>query len=484
MVPILNIRGIFKILSYNLFIITTSLLVCVAVGMYYGEEVGHFILSSCLTLLAGFILYIIPGIKKSIHYNLSQKDAFFTVSMTWLIMSLAGCLPYVLSGEIPSFINAFFESMSGFTTTGSSILTDIEALPKSILFWRSLTHWIGGIGIIVLVIIVMPKLQIAGYHLFTMESSLNEKIAPKVRTIGKRLLFIYLFLTGAEIILLLTGGMNLFESACHAFGTIATGGFSPKNSSIGGYSPYIQYIVMGFMILGGTNFIIHYYLLRFKIHKIRNNEEFKFYLLTFFVTGITVALFIFFKMHKPVEESFRESFFQVVSVLTCTGYSTADYLQWPVFAWLLIFLAMFIGGSTGSTAGGIKLARHLVLFKNIRLIFRKLLSPNAVIPIRLNKKTIDEKLNARILSFITIYIIIFITGFFFMVSLGLDIKTAGGSVATCMAGIGPGIGSVGPASNFAHLPDAGKLALSFLMLLGRLEIFPVLILFSRSFWRL
>jgi trk system potassium uptake protein TrkH len=372
--------------------------------------------------------------------------------------------------------------MSGFTTTGSSILTDIEALPKSVLFWRSLTHWIGGIGIIVLVIVVMPTLQIGGYHLFTLESSLQEKIQPRIKSVGNRLLFIYVVLTGSEIILLLLGNMSLFDSVCHAFGTVATGGFSPKNTSIANYSPYIQYVVMIFMLLAGTNFVIHYYIIKRQFAKARNNEELKIYYFIVFSLGILIAAALYFIMGKPLEESFRESFFQVISIITCTGFASADYLLWPTFAWILIFFAMFLGGSTGSTAGGIKMARHLILFKNIRRIFNQMLHPKAILTIRLNKNTLSEELNSSILTFVLLYLIIFMVGSVIMLALGIDAKTATSSVATCMAGIGPGIGSVGPTGNFAHLPEIAKLLLTFLMLVGRLELYTVIMLFTRTFW--
>jgi trk system potassium uptake protein TrkH len=411
-----------------------------------------------------------------------RKDAFLTVTLSWVIISFIGCLPYLFSGAIPSFIDAFFESVSGFTTTGSSILIDIEGLPKAILFWRSLTHWIGGIGIIVLVIIIMPTLQIGGYHLFTLESSLQGKVLPKIKAVGVRLLLIYIGLTLAEIILFLFGGMNLFESVCHAFGTIATGGFSPKNNSIAGYSAYVQYVIMAFMLLSGTNFIIHYYLLKRNFNKVKGNEEFKFYLWVVLVIGLIISFILIFKMQKPVEESFREGFFQVISIITCTGYATADYLLWPAYAWLIIFLTMFLGGSSGSTAGGIKMVRHLIVFKNFTKNFRQLVSPNAIIPIRLNTKALSDESNSSILTFISIYFLVFFAGSLLLGLFGLDGLTATSSVATCMAGIGPGIGTVGPASNFAHLPDMVKLILSFLMLTGRLEIYAVLVLFTKNYW--
>jgi len=477
----LNLKIVFKIISRNLFIISASLIVCAAVGLCFSEKISAFIFSSLITFLIGTLLYFLTNQKSEIE-AMQQKEAHITVTLSWLIISLVGCLPYIFSGTIPSFIDAFFESVSGFTTTGSSILTDIEKLPKSILFWRSLTHWIGGIGIIVLVILIMPSLQIGGYHLFTLESSLQEKIQPKIKSVSIRILVIYILLTIVEIIFLLAGRMSLFESVCHAFGTVATGGFSPKNTSISDYSPYIQYVIMVFMLLAGTNFVIHYYLLKKDLRRVRENEELKFYLLIVLIIGAIITISLFLKTEKTVEESFREGFFQVISIVTCTGYSTADYLNWPTFTWIIIFFAMFLGGSTGSTAGGIKMARHLIGFKNLSRFFHQLASPYAVIPLKLNKKTIDQDLNNSILTFISIYFIVFIVGCLLLIIIGIDGKTASGSAATCMAGIGPGIGTVGPASNFAHLPSVGKVILAFLMIVGRLEIYTVFLLFTRDFW--
>lgn len=276
--------------------------------------------------------------------------------------------------------------------------------------------------------------------------------------------------------------MNLFDSICHAFGTVATGGFSPKNTSIGGYSPYIQYVIMAFMVLGGTNFIIHYYILKREFTKLKENEELKLYLMVILVIGFIITSILFFKTGKPFELSFREAFFQVISIVTCTGYATADYLQWPQFAWLIIFFSMFLGGSTGSTAGGIKMARHLVLFKNIKMMFRQLVFPKAILKLHLNKNPINEKTNNIILTFISLYIFIFVVGTLLILSTGVDLQTASGSAATSMAGIGPGIGTVGPASNFAHLPVFAKIVMSFLMITGRLELYTVVILFTKAYW--
>ena len=474
-------RIVLKVLSRNLFIISGAMLSCIGIALYYGEDIKPFTYTFLIALFAGLISFLISR-KSGKDINVSKREAYITVTFSWLVIAFFGCLPYIISGAIPSFVNAFFESVSGFTTTGSSILTDIEALPKSILFWRSLTHWIGGIGIIVLVIVVMPTLHLGGYHLFTLESSLQEKIQPKIKSVGLRLLYIYLFLTFAEVIFLLFGHMPLFDSVCHAFGTVATGGFSPKNTSIAEYSPYIQYVIMIFMLLAGTNFVVHYFIVKGKFRRIANNDELKFYLLIVLIVGLLVTGSLYLKMHLPLEESFRAAFFQVISIVTCTGFASADYLTWPVFAWVLIFFAMFLGGSTGSTAGGIKMVRHLIVFRNIKRIFRQLLSTNAVIPVKLNKTPLTEETNNSILTFVSVYILVFVAGSLTMVALGLDDRTSVSAVATCMAGIGPGLGTVGPVSNFAHLPEAAKLVLTFLMLVGRLEIYTILSLFTRSFW--
>jgi trk system potassium uptake protein len=479
---VLHAKIISNVLSRIAFILSVALLINTGVALMFSESIRPFISALLVTALIGFGLYFYAR-KQSQDDVIRNKDAFFSVTVSWFFISFVGSFPYIFSGAIPSFTDAFFESVSGFTTTGSSILTDIEILPKSILFWRSLTHWIGGIGIIVLFIVVMPSLHEGGYQLFTLESSFQEKIQPRIRSVGQRLLFIYVSLTAAETLLLLAGGMNLFESVCHAFGTIATGGFSPKNTSIGGYSPYIQYVVMAFMLLSGMNFIIHYYLLKREFKKAKENEEVRFYLLTtLFIGGIITAI-LFLKTGTGFEASFRDAFFQVISIVTCTGYATADYLQWPVYGRLIIFFAMFLGGSTGSTAGGIKMARHLLLFKNIRRFFHETFHPHAVFPLKLNGNMLSESTNKTILSYSAIYLSVFFVGTIILVFTGPDLQTAAGSAATAMAGIGPGIGTVGPAANFAHLSDLAKLTMTMLMILGRLEIYTVLILFTRNFWR-
>lgn len=473
---------IIRILSTILLIESISFLFCLPVSLIYKESVYPFLLSSVITGVIYVILRFFSS--RADIKNISNRDSYLAVTLSWIIFSIMGTLPYLISGTIPSFVNAFFETASGFTTTGSSILTDVEVMPFSILFWRSLTHWIGGIGIIVLVIIILPSLRVSGYQLFSLESSLKEKIHPKTQAIGFRIMIIYVGLTLAEIILLYLGDMNLFDSICHSFGTIATGGFSTKNNSLQFYSSYSQYIVMIFMFLAGTSQLVYYYIGKLNFKKVRQNEELWFYIGVAFTAGAVSTLILLFNSSIRFEEAFRDGFFQVISIMTCTGFASVDYLLWPVAGLLLIFIMMFSGGSTGSTSGGIKMARHLIVLKNIKGIFVRLNHPNALATIKLNGKVVSESTNISIVSFVILYLFIFIVGTVIVTITGVDPVTSASSVATCMAGIGPGLGTVGPMSNFAHIPEISKVVLSLLMIIGRLEIITVFALFTRSFWKL
>lgn len=477
----MDFRPVLHILMRIVLITAVSLLMCVPVALIYHEPVSPFLYTSLIAMALAACAY--GGRGKQELRTFKRREAYLSVTLSWLIVSLIGALPYLFSGAIPGITDAFFESVSGFTTTGSSILTDIESLPKSVLFWRSMTHWVGGLGIIVLVVIIMPSLNIGSYNLFTLESSFQEKIHPKIRSVGRRLLYIYLSLTFIETFFLLLGGMNLYESLCHSFGTVATGGFSPKNTSIGDYSPYIQYVITIFMLLAGTNFVVHYYAVKGQFRKIKQNEELRFYYTVTFVAGIAITAILFFQTDRSLETAFRESFFQVASIITCTGFATADYLLWPSVGWVIIFFLMFFGGSTGSTAGGIKMARHLVALKNVKHHFRILNAPNAIIPLRINSKPVSAQDNNGILTFILWYFMLFLGGSLLMAWLGSDVPTSLSSVATAMGGIGPGLGSVGPASNFAHLSDSSKYVLCGMMLLGRLEIYTMVMLFTPWFWK-
>jgi len=479
---LINPLLILRILSTILLLETISYLFCLPVAIIYKESLYPFLGSASITLLLSGLFYLIS--RQADRNKFSNRDGYIAVTLSWVIFSLLGTLPYLLSNTIPSFIDAFFESTSGFSTTGSSILTDVEILPYSILFWRSLTHWFGGIGIIMLIIIILPSLRVTGYQLFSLESSMKEKIHPKTKAIAFRILFIYLGLTLAQTILMTFGDMNLFDSICHSLGTVATGGFSTKNTSMMSFSPYSQYIVMIFMFLAGTSQVIYYYLLKFNFKKIKQNEELWFFITVAIIAGALATIILLVNSTRSFEESFREGFFQTISIITCTGYVSADYILWPVPALLLIFLLMFAGGSTGSTSGGIKMARHLVVIKNIKAVFVKLNHPKSITFIKLNGKSVPENANTSILSFVVLYLFIFVLGTIIIVVTGVDPITSASSVATCMAAIGPGLGTVGPMSNFAHLPETSKLVLTLLMIIGRLEIITVFTIFTRTFWKL
>jgi trk system potassium uptake protein TrkH len=447
---LINPLLIIRILSTILLIETISYLFCLPVVFIYKESPYPFIWSALITIFVSAIFYFIS--READSEKFSNRDGFLAVTLSWIIFSLLGALPYLISGTIPKFIDAFFEATSGFSTTGSSIIKNVEILPYSILFWRSLTHWIGGIGIIVILIIILPSIRATGYQLFSLESSMKEKIHPKTKAIVFRVLFIYLGLTLAEILLLNIGEMNLFDSICHSFGTVATGGFSTKNNSLAYYSSYSQYIVMIFMFLAGTSQVIYYYIVKLNFKKVRQNEELWFYIAVVLIAGTIATIILHENSVRTFEESLREGFFQVISIITCTGFTSTDYLIWPGAALLLIFLLMFAGASTGSTGGGIRMARHLIVLKNIKNIFVKLNHPKSISIIKLNGKSIAENTNISILSFVVLYLFIFVLGTIIIVITGVDPVTASSSAATCMAGIGPGLGSVGPMSNFASLP--------------------------------
>jgi trk system potassium uptake protein TrkH len=376
-----------------------------------------------------------------------------------------------------------FESVSGYTTTGASILTDIEQHSMAVLFWRSLTHWIGGIGIILLVIIFLPTLKVGGYNLFSMESSLKEKILPRTKTIAKTVLLIYLGLTVAETVMLLAGGMSLFDSICHSFGTIATGGFSTRNTSIAGFSGYIQYVIAIFMFLAATSYVVFYYILKRAYSRVSSNEEFWFYI--FFTTAavVTVTMLLYTGTERTFEESFRHSLFQVISTITTTGYATSDYTQWPVTAYVLIFLLLFAGGSTGSTTGGIKMARHLLSLKNLRNVTVRLQHPNAIMPVKLNGQIVPDNINNLMTVFIQLFLLIFIAGMLIMILSGIPAIEAAGASAASLACVGPGMGASGNLGNFAHFNGVARVTMVLLMIIGRLEIYTILAVFTRSFWK-
>ncbi len=480
----INFKVIIKVIGFLLIIEGVFMFGALPFSLYYGEHESLSILySGLITILTGGILWF--STRKH-PKNIGRKEGYVIVAITWIIISLFGTLPFIISQTIPNFTDAFFETISGFTTTGATILTDIEAMPKGILFWRSMTHWIGGMGIIVFTVAILPILGIGGMQLYSAEMPgvTKDKLHPRITATAKRLWAIYMILTLAETIFLLIGGMRLFDALCHTFGTVATGGFSTHNASAAGFSAYNQYVIIVFMILAGTNFTLHYFALHGQLRKVWRNEEFR-YFIYLILTGtliITLVLAIS-KDGMSIEEAFRTSFFQVTSIITTTGYITDNYMLWPGMVWFLIVLMMFVGGMAGSTGGGIKVVRQLLLLKNSLLELKRLIHPQAIIPVRMNGKVVSQDIIFKVMAFFLIYIIIFLFGTTVMTLFGLDGATAIGAAAATIGNIGPGIGNVGPVDNYAFIPHGGKWFLSFLMLLGRLELFTVLILFSPAFWK-
>ena len=455
-----------------------------------------------LTLSAFFVLFLgvfIMLLSRNHTKQIQKREGYIIVSFGWVLMSLSGMLPYLFTGVIPDISSAFFETMSGYTTTGSTILNDIESVPKGILFWRSTTHWIGGMGIIVLAIAILPLLGIGGMQLFAAEAPgpNSDKLHPRITDTAKRLWFIYVGYTLAETILLSVAGMSFFDAINHAMSTLSTGGFSTKNNSVAHWNntPIIQYIITFFMLIAGTNFVLSYFAFTGKIRKIFRDQEFKFFMTFIGISTLIVALVLYNNVdltlssfnHPQIfgtlESSFRHAFFQVVAVITTTGFVTADFTAWTPFLTIVFFGLMFVGGSAGSTSGGVKGVRHMLMIKSGFLEFKRALHPNAILQPRHNGSILKEEVVYNIYAFFILYLLSFIFGALVFGALGLDFESAIGVAASSLGNVGPALGSYGPAFSYSELPEFGKWWASFLMLLGRLELFTVLILFTTFFWK-
>jgi len=494
----LNTKIIYRFLGITAILNGLFMFLAVPFSIFNDEPEKWGILNAgIITVFIGVILYFA---NKPTNTNIQKKEGYLIVTLGWLILSFTGMLPYLLSGAIPSVTNAFFETISGYSTTGSSILTNIDNMPKGILFWRSATHWIGGMGIIVLTIAILPLLGIGGMQLFMAEAPgpSADKLHPRITDTAKRLYLIYVLLTLLEFLLLKFAGMTWFDAINHAMATMSTGGFSTKGDSIAFYNgkPLIQYIIITFMFVAGTNFVLTYFALKGKIQKVFKSEEFKYYLFGILsVSAIIATIIIFFqdpnlestlahpKVLGETESAIRHSLFMVTSVVTTTGFVSADFTMWNFFATGIFFALFFTGGSAGSTSGGVKVVRHIVMLKNSFLEFKKALHPNAIIPVRYDGQTVHKNIVFNILSFFIIYMLIFIMSSVALTLFGLDFMSALGAAASSLGNIGPAIGSVSPVDNFNHLTSAAKWFCSFLMLIGRLELFTVLILFTPFFWR-
>lgn len=495
--PRLNYQIILHVMGLLLLCNGGFMLLATLVSYIYDDGVTLEISTAALvTLFTGTLLmFTTRGHSKEVK----KREGYIIVTFGWIFMALSGSLPYLISESIPTFTNAFFETMSGYTTTGASILNDIEAIPKGILFWRSLTHWIGGMGIIVLAIAILPLLGIGGMQLFSAESPgpSADKLKPRITDTAKRLWLIYVSYTVAETILLWVAGMTFFDAINHAFSTLSTGGFSTKNASLAywNHNPAIQYIIILFMLLAGSNFVLSYFAFKGQVQKILHDDEFKWYM--FFIFGFTAisALVVYFQADVAIssiehpmvwgegESAFRHSLFQVLTVITTTGFVSADYTMWTPFLTILYFGLFFLGGSAGSTAGGVKVMRHIIMIKNGIIEFKRTLHPNAILPVRFNGKSISKEIVFNILGFFILYMLSFIIGAVVFAGMGLDFQTAIGGAASSLGNIGPAFGGLSPVNNFDILSDFGKWWSAFLMLIGRLELFTVLIILTPFFWR-
>lgn len=491
----INYKIIFHIMGL-LFIVNGGFMVLsTGVSLYYEDgTLWNMMAAGIVAIVSGVV---VMAVTRNHRKEIKLREGYMVVTFGWIVMAFIGTFPYIFTESIPNFTDAFFESMSGYSATGATILDNVEALPKGILFWRSVTHWIGGMGIIVLAVAVLPLLGIGGMQLFAAEvpGPTGDKLHPRITDTAKRLWLIYVGFTIAESVLLKVAGMSVFDAVNHSMSTMSTGGFSTRNESIAYWNdkPIIHYIIIVFMFLGSCNLVLSYFAFKGRFRKIFRDEEFRVYTYTLLGLTLVTALIIHFQSDfigdfastqwGAMESSFRYSLFQVLSVVSTTGFITADFTQWTPFLTVLFFGMMFLGGCAGSTSGGIKIMRHLIMIKNGVMEFRRTLHPNAVLPVRYNNKAVQQPIVYNVLGFFTLYMLSFIVGTLVFSWLGLDFKTALGGAAATVGNVGPALGDLGPSHTYALLHDAAKWWGSFLMLIGRLELFTVLIILTPFFWR-
>lgn len=444
------------------------------------ESFKVYLICAILCIVAGTILTFI----KPKHKTMFSKDGFVIASLTWIVISLFGAVPFTLSGYIPSYVDAFFETVSGFTTTGASILRDIEVLPNAHLFWRSFTHWIGGMGVLVFVMALIPHDNGGTMYLLRAESPgpSVSKLVPKIKSSAKILYLIYIGMTIIQVIFMLAGGASLFDSLTITFGTAGTGGFAIKNSNMADYSPYIQNVVTVFMILFGIDFSLYYLILTRKIRSALKSDEVRAYILIIFISALIISLNTNY-MYNDFVASLRYGFFQVASIITTTGYATTDFDLWPSLSKTILVVLMFVGACAGSTGGGIKVSRILILLKSIRKEIKLVAHPKTTHKIAMNGKAIDTETVRAVCVYLAVFMVLFAISILIISIDNFDFTTNFTAIATTLNNVGPGLSLVGPTRNFADFSNLSKIVLSLDMLIGRLEIFPILMLFSPNTWR-
>ncbi len=467
-------------------IISGFMLIPMFIAVYYREYrcfTSFLITIAATASISVLILVLLRNLKITI---MTTRDGFLFVTGSWLMAALVGSFPFVLSGAIPDFTNAYFETISGFSTTGASILTDIESLPRSMLFWRSLTHWLGGMGIVVLTVAVLPLLGIGGLQLIRAEAPgpTVDRLTPRITETAKILWFIYLGFTFLETVLLMTGGMTLFDALTHTFGTLATGGFSTKNNSIGSYdSAYIDGIITFFMVMAGINFSLHYRLITGRYRSLLRDTEFKSYIFIFLAATVLMTFVLYRDMYSTIGESLRYASFQAATIITTTGYATADFEQWPYLCQIILFVLMFVGGSSGSTGGGIKVIRLVTLLKQGFNEMKYLLHPRGIFTLKISGIPIKKDIVYSISGFFFLYIFMLLIVSIVVGTSGQDLVTSFTTALVTVGNIGPGFGKIGPTENYAFYPGYVKWFLSFAMLVGRLELYTVLVIFTTQFWK-
>ena len=483
-----NTRMVFRTMGALLLLEAIFMAIAMGVSLWYKEaDTGIFLISTIITLLAGVIGLCIGRRAES---RMGEREGYVIVAMVWGVFSAFGLLPYYLSGQVPTFTDAWFESMSGFTTTGATIIPNLDVITHGLLFWRSLTQWIGGMGIIVLSIAILPIFGLNGMQLYAAEVSglTYEKLSPRIADTAKMMWTTYVLLTAAEVLALWLCGMDVFDAVCHSFSTIATGGFSTHNNSLEFYdSAAIHYIVTFFMFISGINFVLLIYLLRGKARYFFRDEELRWYsvAVAMFAVLLTLGLYI----ARPgwsgveMERAFRDSLFTVISSMTSTGYTISDYMYWPVVAGVVIFFLMLTGACAGSTAGGIKWVRLAIILKNGVAEFQRRIHPNAIIPVRLNEKAVPQQTINNIMAFLIFYVFIIAVTVVIFCATGVDFDEAIGSAVSAIGNVGISIGQFGPSGTYATFPTVAKWVMSFVMLIGRLEIFTVLLLFTKVLWK-
>jgi len=482
----MNYKMIGRFIAQILTIESVFMIPALIISLCCGEHnavVGFLITLAIMLVLEAVLFWLCRGAPNAFYV----KEGFACVGVSWIVLSLLGCLPFYISGEIPHFVDAFFEIVSGFTTTGASVVSDIESLSRGILYWRSFSHWLGGMGVLVFLLALGPGS--AGKSGFTMHLLRAEspgpdvgKLVPKMRRTATILYLIYIGLTVADVVFLLAGNMPLFDAVCTAFGTAGTGGFGIMNDSMAGYSPYLQMVTAVFMLLFGINFSCYYLLLLRQVKSVLFDEELRFYLIT---VAVSIALITWnvFRLYDSLGETLRHVFFQVSSIITTTGFSTTDFDMWPSFSKAILLFLMMVGACAGSTGGGLKCTRVLLLFKSLGRNIKQILNPNKVLVVRNNKRTVDEAVLDNLGAYLAAYVIIGVLSFLVISLDGFSVETNLSAMLACFNNIGPGFDAVGPMSNFSGYSVLSKLVLSFDMLAGRLEIFPMLVIFSSATWK-